>query len=381
MAQSYRADHPRQVRCVLIADDLTGACDAAAPFRVRGAVVRALLDWKQPAKCECDVLSVNTESRDASKEQINARISDVAASLSPYRATIIFKKIDSALRGSPGEEIAAALRAFDREIAIIAPGFPQMGRRVLNGYLHSDRDPKWRPLHVKSLLEAQGLTDCAHVPANRLASVFEGSVPFISLDTNANEDLQSIVRTALECSRRVLWVGSGGLATALADTLFRRSAPQARAEQRPLPVLLAIGSDHAITTTQIEVLSKRCQLNLVHEDSTSHEKLVDALRSGRHTVLKIARGSNVSKSVASLLAECKELISGLLLSGGDTGALVCRGVGAHSIAIEGEIETGLPWGMIEGGIFNNVRVVTKSGAFGTPDALIKVADFFSCLPY
>jgi len=40
--------------------------------------------------------------------------------------------------------------------------------------------------------------------------------------------------------------------------------------------------------------------------------------------------------------------------------------------------TGLPWGFPEGGTWENFPVATKSGAFGETDALVRVADFFSC---
>jgi uncharacterized protein YgbK (DUF1537 family) len=44
--------------CIIIADDLTGACDAAAPFAARG--FRAIVE-PVGAACEmdCDVLSIN----------------------------------------------------------------------------------------------------------------------------------------------------------------------------------------------------------------------------------------------------------------------------------------------------------------------------------
>jgi len=42
----------------------------------------------------------------------------------------------------------------------------------------------------------------------------------------------------------------------------------------------------------------------------------------------------------------------------------------------GEVLPGIPWGMLRGGRFDGVLVVTKSGGFGAPDALIRIAEFF-----
>jgi uncharacterized protein YgbK (DUF1537 family) len=68
----------------------------------------------------------------------------------------------------------------------------------------------------------------------------------------------------------------------------------------------------------------------------------------------------------------------LLLTGGDTAALVCEAVGGRNIDLYGEISPGIPFGVLNGGAFDGVSVVTKSGAFGPDDALIQVADHFSC---
>ncbi|SPE42145.1 conserved hypothetical protein [Candidatus Sulfopaludibacter sp. SbA3] len=67
----------------------------------------------------------------------------------------------------------------------------------------------------------------------------------------------------------------------------------------------------------------------------------------------------------------------LVLSGGDTAAAVCRLIGARRIDLCDEILPGIPWGILRCGRFDGVPVVTKSGGFGAPDALIRVAEFFS----
>jgi uncharacterized protein YgbK (DUF1537 family) len=43
-----------------------------------------------------------------------------------------------------------------------------------------------------------------------------------------------------------------------------------------------------------------------------------------------------------------------------------------------EIVPGIPCGVIRGGAFDGISAVTKSGGFGDADALIQVADYFTC---
>jgi uncharacterized protein YgbK (DUF1537 family) len=67
----------------------------------------------------------------------------------------------------------------------------------------------------------------------------------------------------------------------------------------------------------------------------------------------------------------------MLMTGGDTGATICRVLGIDAISLQGEIVVGLPWGIARGGPMEGLRVATKSGGFGTPDALVRTAEFFS----
>ncbi len=380
MAQSYRAESPHpQVHCVLIADDLTGACDAAAPFRTQGASVRILLTAENKPNVHDHVISVSTGTRDLPTAEIKHRLLSAAAKLRPLHPAIIFKKIDSTLRGNPGHEIAAALQAFDCELAVIAPAFPQMGRHVRSGYLHNDRDPAWKPINVETLLRAQEIDHCEHIPANSLAAALARGSRLLSLDTNADEDLETVVRETLACGRRVLWVGSAGLATALARALFPGPPEPRTAARKSAPVLFAIGSDHIVTDQQINQLSHRFALQRLDADTVPAEALLSALRFGRHTTLNIGRNTTTSTRLADLLAGAEQRISALLLSGGDTASLVCAALSAQAIAVEGEIVAGLPWGLFDGGLFNKLPVATKSGGFGSANALIEVAEFFSCL--
>ncbi|MES1261271.1 MAG: four-carbon acid sugar kinase family protein, partial [Acidobacteriota bacterium] len=59
------------MKCLLIADDLTGACDAAVRFRLRGAKTRvALTGATEP----CEVLAVSTDSRGLCAAEAGARL-------------------------------------------------------------------------------------------------------------------------------------------------------------------------------------------------------------------------------------------------------------------------------------------------------------------
>jgi uncharacterized protein YgbK (DUF1537 family) len=327
------------LQCLLIADDLTGACDAAVPFASRGLQVRVALAGPE----EADVLAFSTESRDAG-------LASFGAALEPWRGlrtSIIFKKIDSTLRGNVGPEVVAAMAAFGCDMALVTPAFPAAGRVVVNGYL-------------------QVVEDIGFVP-RELAACFHGiDVPIALRDALCDDDLDAIVAEGLKRSERILWAGSAGLAGALARSLDP-ATPPTLSFSRAAPIF-CLGSNHAVTLEQ--------QARLLHQRAASlcAADTAPALPQDI-VVLRLRRGHTPAARVRELLEDARRP---LVLCGGDTASLVCRALDVRAIDLRREIAPGIPCGLLVGGPFDGLPVVTKSGGFGSPDALIEVADFFTC---
>ena len=99
---------------LVIADDLTGACDTGAVFARRGLrVVVQLAAGGAPVLQDGDVLVVSTDSRYLSEDQAAQAVLTAVptAVLSAARPNCqIYKKVDSTLRGHPGAELRAVMR-------------------------------------------------------------------------------------------------------------------------------------------------------------------------------------------------------------------------------------------------------------------------------
>jgi uncharacterized protein YgbK (DUF1537 family) len=294
---------------VIVADDLTGACDAAAPFAARGADCVVSL-WNRPLACH-PIVSISTETRDEEESEIRRRMQAVADGVGPR--SIVFKKIDSTLRGNVIAEIQAAMDAFERPAAVVTPAFPDMGRRVCDGRLHID----------------------GHAPIETTLSI---------LDAVCNEDLDRMVSGNL--SEPVLWAGSAGLASALARKLYGQPKPLA-APSLQGPLVFCIGSDHPATVAQVSALHGQ-------------------------PIFPILRGQTTPDEIRYALRTA----GAIFVTGGDTASLVLSSIGAYGIALQHEVVTGVPWGWLLGGDLAGHPVVTKSGGFGAPDTLIRVAEFF-----
>jgi len=233
-----------------------------------------------------------------------------------------------------------------------------MGRVVEQGVL---RAPQLAPIDVTERMREQSGENYVPVRPQDLEEALASGARLISVDAATDADLDRIVsgadfslrtdfsRCAAE-GRRVMWAGAAGLAKALASRIGGvQTTPPVAARGK---VLFCLGSDHAVTLEQQSAL-------LSERPSTIAG------------VLRIPRGCI---NAAELIAENKP--AALVVSGGDTASLVFRAIGACTIDLHAEIVPGVPYGILRGGIFDGIPVVTKSGGFGDRDTLVNVADFF-----
>jgi D-threonate/D-erythronate kinase len=357
------------LECLIIADDLTGACDAAVHFAKRGYRTTASVSMEAPV--DVSVAAVNADTRNLHPEQATQRMQEAAAILPIHSTRLLFKKIDSTLRGHAGREVAAAAIAFDCDAVVFTPAFPALGRVVRSGYLCVNGE---RLIEMSAWLHEQGVREGTHVGPNAIAPAIADGVRFVSLNAESDRDLDAIVEETLSLPKRILWAGSGGLASALARAMPSGGMQTPPPQPGTGPVLFCIGSDHPATLAQqARLLAERPIRSLCATNAKAEEVAASLLR-GEHVLLPIPRGAVSADMVRGLIV--KSPAAAVMLSGGDTASAVCNAVGARFIELGGEIAPGIPRGVLRGGSLDGHAVVTKSGGFGGADSLIAVGDFF-----
>ncbi len=356
------------IDCLLVADDLTGACDAAVNFAIRGIRPATVIVARGAKAVGARVLAVSTDSRDLPPAEVRCALAAAAAEFPVESASRVFKKIDSTLRGNTGLEIAAALEAFHCNAAVVCPAFPGMHRVVQGGSLRVTSAPEFAPIDVAGLIRHQSGQACVRVRPDGIEAVLSEGARLVAVDADCDCDLDRIAAVILPMGRRILWAGSAGLASALARRLGEGRAARV-APARSGGVLFCIGSDHAVTLAQQSALLSARPSLLLQPDAAAREAIRDSLACGKHVILRVPRGA-IPLEVAGLPA------AALVLSGGDTASLICRAAGVQRIELCDEIVPGVPRGILHGGDLDGVSVATKSGGFGDRDTLIQVADFF-----
>ena len=111
--------HETQPRVLIVADDLTGALDTSGPFAQQGLTTMVMaqpLDSDADAVRDARVVSINTDSRHLGPAAAADRVERCVRHFARQRFDIVFKKIDSTLRGNVTSETMALMNVCDRAI-------------------------------------------------------------------------------------------------------------------------------------------------------------------------------------------------------------------------------------------------------------------------
>ena len=357
----------------IVADDLTGALDSAAPLSRREGPLPVFWD---PSAIEAGAGSyaLDTDSRDAPRET-----SEWIGAL--CSADLAYKKIDSLLRGNTAGEIAACLASGWFQSALIAPAFPAQQRITRGGrqFWRAKPAEPWQRVacDLAAELQARGIDlRLAAAPAD------VSGRGFFLCDAATEQNLQALVVAGERLAAPVLWCGSAGLARALAGAPAESSLPRLEA-----PLLLVIGSHHPVTLAQLQALVEHAPdvvVRIRHGEEEAIEPAIGAvaliLADSDRAVLVIAVPDGTGAAAAApffdrvltAAAARVERPRSLIVTGGATLHRLVGVLGARSLLVTGEPLPGVPRSVLQGGSWDGAVVVSKSGAFGDPGLLIRL---------
>lgn len=384
-------NQPRIRPWTIIADDLTGAADAAAGSAGPSAIVLDV-SGRWP---EAEVLAVNTETRYRPVSEAAAAVAH-AARRSQELGRRTFKKIDSLLRGNPGAEIASVLSelsAGGRGLAVVAPAFPATGRTTVNGVVHvhgtvhSAGRFEGSVLHalaaagLEAVLVRADLAGGAAAFAQQLETLLRQGVRAAVVDVETDEELELIARAAELVQAPVLLAGSGGLAHHLNERSPRTSQPLHF--PRPSRVLAVVGSYSELARTQLRALVDAGTRQVVlrpeaPEAAQVQADLAEAIASwdvvlapDPAAVVDKARAPLVAGALAAAAAAVAADCDVLVLTGGETARAVLDALGVTHMTVLGEIEPGVVLNELPGDL---PLVVTKAGSFGDNGTLARTIE-------
>lgn len=351
----------------IVADDLSGAADCAASFApVAGPVPVWFGGGFEPSAC----FAVDTDSRTMDEGAATATTRAVFTHLAASPGRLVYKKIDSTLRGHVGAELAAALDAAPGFAgAVVAPAFPQQGRALAGGRLVVHGRASEPPVDLAALLRAAGLRTALIAPepvepgvlAQRIERSLRDGARAVVVDAGTQEELARLAAAIAVAHAPLLVAGSAGLARELAVHVGRGASGEAAPEAAPAGgVLAVVGSFSAASAAQVRELEasrEACVLRLSalqwqDDDHIDLRRLLadeatHALATGRHVVLAIADSPaqpfsrSVVRALAAVAAPLLAQASACVLTGGDTARAVFDALAIARLDVAGEFEPGV----------------------------------------
>lgn len=377
----------------LIADDLTGANDAAVRFLRSGWPTRLQLDTTAVSDAGAEVIASSTESRPLSPDDAGRTVAQHVRHSRDNGARHLYKKIDSTLRGPVAAETEAARTAWaPTATAVVCPAFPAAGRTVEGGTLLVDGQPAHetglasdpatpvRESHIPTLLGAPHVRlDSADPAANARALATSG--PTVVVDAASAEDLERLAAAIAHLGPDAIPVGSAGLAGAMASA-WADSGTSA-------PALVVVTSLHATTRTQVEHIAREDPAAVATPTAKTltdeaawqawSAEVEDQLARTSDVLVLLApddraHGLNpdiLARKFGALAAHLahRHRLAGFVATGGDGARALIDALGATGIELTAEVATGIPIGTLSGGPLAGHPIVTKAGGFGDPAAL------------
>jgi uncharacterized protein YgbK (DUF1537 family) len=332
----------RQSTVGILSDDLTSAADGAGPFVMRG--MAASIGCGRLPLLERAVLAVDSGARSASAPEAAARVAALTAPLATR--DILYKTVDSTLRGHVAVELEAAFKASGRRTIVFAPAFPAAGRTTVGGVQLVDGVPVAETVYGHDPVHPARYSALADLVPASMAQV-------VMLDASTQDELDAKV-AAQPNPEAILWVGSPGMASALA----RRLAPVATPAEAPglaaYDILIVIGSANPRSHRQAAALRGTAGVTLLHGPG---ERQDDA-------------AAFLSRIADEAVARIRTSPTGAVIAtGGDTMEAIMQRLDIREFEVLRELEPGFPLGRASLGGGRPLLLGMKAGGFGDDETL------------
>ena len=394
---------------LMVADDFTGAGDAGVQMTKNGIDAYIAFDTKdvEPEKSYV----IDSESRNIPAEEAYKKVKEIYTKLEDYTFEHYYKKIDSTLRGNIKAELDAAREVLKPDLIIFNPANPSSGRTVVDGILMMNgvrvceteimRDPLClvQEDNLKVLLEKEFQEPVQYFTLAQIRNrnlQLDGSA-FITFDVIENSDLMTIAEFVLRQKKKVLWVGSAGLANALFSALQIRK-----------PVLAVVGSISDTSRLQVrmafEAGAKIVEMNVADllkggSLTSACEEAVERLKIGQDVIIVSAREHDdymnavdtgkkmgmtrqevaryTQEKLGELTAEILKNVevSGCFMTGGDTAISVSNHCHSKGAKLVKEVFPIVALIELQGGDHPGMPCIVKGGSIGNADTIAEAVRY------
>ena len=405
-------------RLLVIADDLSGACDVGVKFASKGVsilVANHMISGPPVWPADYEVVVVNTESRHLRPDEAAQRVRTCVEQAIENRVSHFYKKTDSALRGNIGSELEALMIASGCSVLPFMPSFPQLKRTTKDGFqyvngrlLHETafaRDPL-EPItesFIPAIIESQSGIQTTLVNTDQIAlaqtSNFKNKGIYI-LDAVTDEDLRLAGRMLQANNLLAATAGSSGFAEFLSELLGFEKREQSRVPERgrmlavcgslnevslkqtvkgeaygfgmvTLPQSMLLAADGANTALGRQFIQRIVELAKQQRDVVVSIETTDPSEQQRED------GKQTYRLIVQNLGELTRQVleqtgfKSLTVFGGDTLLAITRACGWDGLLPQHELLPGVVVSRVAGNA-NAPLLISKAGGFGSEDVLLQI---------
>jgi uncharacterized protein YgbK (DUF1537 family) len=421
------------MKCVIIADDNTGATDAAGMLTEKGVRTCLVIDSRDMNPLSLkkyDAVVAGTQARSTSVRTAYTRTRNAIRDLSVLRPKMIQIKycstFDSTKKGNIGASLDAALDETGAQQIIVCPALPVNGRvtvlghHFVNGELLSDSPLRNHPLNpmtdanLARWLSYQtkrktGLADLRDIRKGAaslrkyLQSLEKNGVIYPVADALEQSDI-AILMDALGNAKVIS--GGSGISAEMARVLFGKRAslsfksrirklrpgvaavsgsmsPATAAQNRHAlkngftgfkldPIALLNGTfDRKALLARVEKAIDAGKKPLFYSSSVPSAKVHEEAE--RLKMSEVRAGIKIGKELAAFAVQLvkNKRIGKLIVSGGETSGTVCDRLGFNVFEVGLPLDPGVPYIFPEAD--PECLLVLKSGNFGSEDLYSKVS--------
>lgn len=427
-------------KCLMIADDLTGANGSGVLIKKLGLDVMTVMNPEKISSEQLkryDTVVCPTDSRGVEPGIAYDRVKHVMNTLGSDEIRLYSKRIDSTFRGNIGREIDAMLDCLPSEtVAVVVPVFPSAGRVCCGGYLlvggvmlqdtDAGKDPK-APVSTSNVEELLAKQTKRGVRPIKMEIVRKGEaaisetiregaadgVKMFIVDGINDNDILTIAQGCIQSGIPFITADPGPFTAAV---LQKVAVPAATPKNNK--ILMIVGSVTNITRTQMDYFIDTKKPYFTHlnvekllESRESYlaesKRVLDLLqrnvKDNQHLLLMLTSINSemrvdfvktaermrttpeavslyVNDAMAEITAELlgkNEEIKGIYSSGGDITVALCKILGASGLELIGEVIPLAAYGKLAGGKKPGVSIVTKGGMVGDRTAAVQCVDFIT----
>jgi len=355
---------------VIIADDFTGAAELAGISLRYGLSVSVHLDNEIDANA--DVVIISTDSRSMQKAAAIYCTADAVETVLKFDPSLLYKKIDSVLRGYVIDEAKVQMELSEKNKAFICPANPSLQRTISNGEYF---------INEKKITET-GFVNDPEFPissAKLTAMVNNETVQVLKHDDwlpvegvviGEAETSEDVKAWAAAIDESWMLVGAGDFYTALLEKKYK-AKPQQKFELQS-PHLYVCGTAFEERKQFIKKIDCTAYLPETIDEEWLQQtgsiikekgKAVIAIDESNETALALR--ATMAKAVAAIIE--RENIKEIFIEGGSTAAAVLEELNIKKLIPVNELSRGVVR-MKAGDLF----ITVKPGSYQLPEEILKL---------